>query len=255
MTSVFGARATPPVLQADPEVVLGIALVAAGEETVGRSQLYGVLSRVRRQPYDLLDLMRLAEAVDVPDVALEACEALFDRLTPAQRLAVPLAIERYAYPVAFPAEVRAAATAEGVPPLLLLALVRQESAFNRFAGSSAGAMGLAQVIEPTGESIAATLKDPWPADLFDARTSLRYGAHYLAAQLKRFDGDVLAALAAYNGGPENAERWQDLQRIPGADGYVYAIEFSETRSYLERVIENYATYRRLYAGAPMATIR
>lgn len=54
---------------------------------------------------------------------------------------------------------------------------------------------------------------------------------------------------------EKADRWQDLQRIPGADGYLYAIEFSETRGYIERVLENYATYRRLYAGAPMASIR
>jgi soluble lytic murein transglycosylase len=214
-----------------------------------------VLSRYRLQPYELLDLMRVSEAADLPDVALEACEALFDRLDPAQRLAVPLAVERYAYPLAFPAEVRAAATAEGLPPLLMLALVRQESAFNRFAGSSAGAMGLAQVIEPTGRQIATTLREPWPADLFNAATSLRFGAHYLAVQLKRFDGDVLAALAAYNGGPENAERWQDIQRIPGADGYVYSIEFSETRGYIERVLENYAAYRRLYAGAPMASVR
>jgi soluble lytic murein transglycosylase len=255
MATTFGPRPPHAGLLDESDLARGIALVAAGEETVGRSLLYGVLTRFRLQPYDLLDLMRVAEAADLPDVALEACEALFDRLDPAQRLQVPLAIERYAYPVAFPAEVRAAAAAEGVPPLLLLALIRQESAFNPFAGSSAGAMGLTQIVRPTGEQIAAALHERWPADLFDAATSLRYGAHYFATQLKRFDGDVLAALAAYNGGPENADRWRGIQRIPGADGYVYAIEFSETRGYIERVIENYAAYRRLYAGAPLASVR
>jgi soluble lytic murein transglycosylase len=103
-----------------------------------------------------------------------------------------------------------AAVAEGVPPLLLLALVRQESAFNPQAGSSAQAYGLTQVIGPTGRQIAASLGVPWePALLFEPASSLRFGAHYLATQLDAFDGDVLAALAAYNGGPANARRWRE----------------------------------------------
>ena len=81
-----------------------------------------------------------------------------------------------------------------------------------------GVIGLTQVIPPTGAQIARSLGLDGPTDLAQPATSLRFGAHYLAVQLGRFDGDVFMALAAYNGGPENAARWGDDQRLPGADG-------------------------------------
>ncbi len=97
-----------------------------------------------------------------------------------------------------------------MPPLLLLALVRQESSFNADAVSSAGARGLTQVMPATGAAVAASLGIDWrPESLFEPETSLRFGAGYLAAQLERFDGNVLAALAAYNGRPVNAQRSLD----------------------------------------------
>lgn len=74
-------------------------------------------------------------------------------------------------------------------------------------------------------------------------------------QIERFDGNVLPALAAYNAGPGAAQRWLDSQALPGAEGYLFAVEFAETRRYLERVLENYAWYRHLYAGAERPSIR
>lgn len=143
-----------------------------------------------------------------------------------------------------------------MPPLLLLALVRQESSFNADAVSSAGARGLTQVMPATGAAVAASLGIDWrPESLFEPETSLRFGAGYLAAQLERFDGNVLAALAAYNGGPVNAQRSLDGQRLGGPDGYVHAIDFQETALYLELVFESYGWYRFLYAGAPRSLLR
>jgi soluble lytic murein transglycosylase len=84
--------------------------------------------------------------------------------------------------------------------------------------------------------------------LLDHATSPRFGAHYLAAQLAAFDGGLLAALGAYNGGPLNAARWYELQWAPGTDGYSDAVDFTETRSYLTRVLENYSWYRYLCVG-------
>jgi soluble lytic murein transglycosylase len=91
--------------------------------------------------------------------------------------------------------------------------------------------------------------------LLDPATSLRFGAHYLARQLVGFDGDVWGALAAYNGGSGNASRWFRAQLYPGADWYIEAIDFAETRRYLRVVMEDYAWYRYLYAGAPAPTMR
>ncbi|MCA9851517.1 MAG: transglycosylase SLT domain-containing protein, partial [Dehalococcoidia bacterium] len=122
--------------------------------------------------------------------------------------------------------------------------------FNPTAGSSAGAFGLTQVIYPTGEAIARDLGvEGWSfEDLAEPRIATRFGAYYLGVQLDEFDGNMLAALSAYNGGPGNAARWLDAQPFPGPDGYLYAVDFTETRTYLEHVSANYAMYRYLYLG-------
>jgi soluble lytic murein transglycosylase len=181
---------------------------------------------------------------------------ILGKLTPNERLQTPWAIERLAYPVGFATEVYAAAQQAEIPPLLLLALVRQESAFQVRAGSSAGAMGLTQVIAPTGKQIAAELGEVWsPEMLMDVGTSLRFGAYYLADQIDEFDGNVLAAVAAYNAGPGSAARWLKQARTPDADGFVAAIDYAETKLYVERVLENYAHYRYVYGAAEAPGIR
>jgi len=129
-------------------------------------------------------------------------------------------------------------------PLLLLALIRQESLFDAKAVSGAGALGLTQVIPSTGRDIARELKlaDFAPTDLLRPVVSLRFGAHYLASQLALFDGIPWAALAAYNGGPGNAQRWLELAP-DDPDLFVEAIDFSETRAFVKVVLANYALYR------------
>ena len=124
--------------------------------------------------------------------------------------------------------------------------MRQESFYDPRAVSPADASGLTQVIPTTAEDIAADLneKDFQNSDLFRPRVSLRFGAYYLGAQIEQLEGDIPAALSAYNGGPGNASRWQEAG---GGDPDVFleTIEFSETRAYVELVLEHYATY--LYA--------
>ena len=244
----------PPEAGADapepPEYALAEVLRSAGEQGIARAMLSGLLAGYEGRPWDQLALARRASDAGLHGVALTAAIRLLGPLPPAERAAAPLAIELLAYPAPYADELLAAAEAEGLPPLLLLALVRQESAFVPDAGSPAGALGLTQVIPSTGAQIAESLGVEWRTRLLtDPRWSLRFGAHYLAAQLEAFGGDLLAALAAYNAGPSNAARWRGAQWAPGPDGYAEAVDFTETRLYLERVIENYAWYRWLYLGA------
>jgi soluble lytic murein transglycosylase len=256
MAARFGARPAGTAANDDPQLELAIALAAVEEGPLARSILDGLVAAYGDQPYELLDLARASAEAGLHDVALNASARLLSGLGAFERLDAPLAIEALLYPTAYEDEVLAAAEAEGVPPLLLLALVRQESAFDPDAGSTAGAMGLTQVIEPTGAAIAESLGVDWDLSLlFEPETSLRFGAHYLAEQLERFDGNVVAALAAYNAGPGSAQRWLDEQRYPGADGYLHTVDFTETRAYLQRVLENYAWYRYLYTDAPLPAIR
>jgi soluble lytic murein transglycosylase len=257
LLATFGPREQPATaILDDPLTVLGVALYHAGERAVGRSLLAQVASQRQEQPYELLDLAIAARHAGIHDVAMNAANRILARISVWDRLDAPLPLLRIAYPAPYTDELAAAIEHSPVPPLLLLALVRQESAFNPEAVSSAGATGLAQVMPATGEWIAQSLGEPWSLQaLRDPATSLRYGAYYIALQLDTFDGQLLAALAAYNGGGGNAARWQRNQPFPGPDGYVYGVDFSETRLYFQHVLENYAWYRYIYADADQPAIR
>jgi soluble lytic murein transglycosylase len=140
----------------------------------------------------------------------------------------------------------------GFHPLFLYALIRQESLFEGFVNSSAGARGLMQIIPTTGEEIAANLG--WPQnytseDLYRPLVSLRFGVDYLDRQRKLFDGNLYAALAAYNAGPGNAQEW--LKLAPDdPDLFLEVIRYDETRTYLRRIYENFNIYRLFYNRTP-----
>lgn len=137
-------------------------------------------------------------------------------------------------------------------PLLLFSLIRQESLFEGFVQSSAGARGLMQIIPSTGQSIASQLG--WPPnytddDLYRPLVSVTLGADYLDAQRSYLNGDMYAALAAYNGGPGNSTAWKRLsQNDP--DLFLEVIRFDETRRYITSIYEVFTIYRRLYDLTP-----
>ncbi len=121
---------------------------------------------------------------------------------------------------------------------LIAAIINQESGFVDQT-SSAGARGLMQITPETAETIE-TLSGGETfvfEDLANPDLNIRYGTFYLHHLLERFGGNEIAALAAYNGGPENAEAWGGAALEPDN------ITFPETRSYVESVLEK----RRLYA--------
>jgi soluble lytic murein transglycosylase len=171
------------------------------------------------------------------------------------RAAAPAALQALVYPARFAAQANTAAAIEGVSPFLLLALVRQESFFDETAVSSVGALGLTQVMPATAAEIAGELAiaDFKDGDLLSPETSLRFGAHYLANQLEGFGGNVHAALAAYNGGPGNGGRWAEAS-AGDPDLLLEAIDFPETRLYVEVVLQNYAIYLYTYGDADHASL-
>jgi soluble lytic murein transglycosylase len=125
--------------------------------------------------------------------------------------------------------------------------VRQESLFESFATSGAAAQGLSQVIPDTGAYIAQRLgwHDYVNEDLYRPYVGIAFGAFYLDQQLRSFDGDIAAALSAYNAGPGNAARWYEVAG-GDIDLYLETVDFSETRQYIERIYVGQAIYRYLY---------
>ncbi len=141
--------------------------------------------------------------------------------------------------------------AEGLDPLFMFSVIRQESLFEGFVRSTAGARGLMQIIPSTGATIAGQLD--WPpqyteADLYRPDVSVRFGTHYLASNRDLLNGDIYAALAAYNGGPGNAVIWKQLAG-DDPDLFLEVIRFDETRNYIRNIYEIFVVYRRLYSQA------
>lgn len=142
-----------------------------------------------------------------------------------------------------------AAAENALDPLFITSIVRQESLFEGFVRSSAGARGLMQIIPPTGASIAEQMN--WPPDykaddLYSPSVSIRMGSYYFAAMRRLLGNDNIAALAAYNGGPGNASIWQGLS---GADSdlLLEVIRYAETRDYIRHIYETYSIYRGIYS--------
>jgi len=148
-----------------------------------------------------------------------------------------------AYPLAYWPDVQRGAQAAGVDPYLILAVMREESRFDPDVVSLAGAVGLLQLLPSTASGVAGSTLGP--QDLKDPGVNIHTGTRFLAGLLRRFNGDVVLALAAYNAGPAAARRFARLPRAD-PDVFIESLPFSETRAYVQRVLQSYGIYRLLY---------
>jgi soluble lytic murein transglycosylase len=157
--------------------------------------------------------------------------------------------QRLLYPLAFWDIVSREARDNSVDPLLIEGVMRQESLFDPEAKSPANAYGLMQLLLDTAARVAsAGNRAVDPLALFQPDLNIDLGVRHLNALLARFDGDVLKALAAYNGGEAAVEKWERRFAALEPDEFVESISYRETRDYVKRVVTNYRTYRELYAA-------
>ncbi|MDE2998364.1 MAG: transglycosylase SLT domain-containing protein [Gemmatimonadota bacterium] len=164
---------------------------------------------------------------------------------------ISLASFRRLYPIYYWGEISRAARDLGLDPNLVLAIIRQESAFDETALSRAGARGLMQVMPETGRQVARKLrlKGYSAEDLWDPDTSIRLGARHLADHFRYFrnskDRRLGLALSAYNAGLDVARRWSARLPAHDVDEFVESIPYRETRNYVKLVYRNYQVYSYL----------
>ncbi len=143
-------------------------------------------------------------------------------------------------------EIRKAASKMALDHALVFGLIRQESRFWAEAVSSAGALGLMQVMPATGKWIASQLKTTEfrPSHLGDVAVNTGFGAYYLRTVLDQMGGSEPMAAASYNAGPGRARAWRGDVPLEGAI-YAESIPFNETRDYVKKVLTNAVWYAHL----------
>ena len=150
------------------------------------------------------------------------------------------------YPRPYEPLVRAAEARNQLPPNLLYAVMRQESSFRPAVVSPARAVGLMQLIPPTAQKVSSELGiEHTPERLTSPPHNIQLGAYYLAKLLRTFGGSAALAVGAYNAGPVAMSRWLESGETLPLDLFVARIPYSETRTYVRRVLGNLARYQYL----------
>jgi len=160
----------------------------------------------------------------------------------------------FLYPRPYDAEVKTASTLSHLPADFIYGQLRQESLYRRDAKSTAGALGLMQLIPSTARIIARQLKRAKPSDedLYKPEINIPLGAVHLRQMIDSFKGHSVLALASYNGGSTAVRRWLPDATMD-ADVWIENIPFNETRTYVPRVLWHTLIFEWLQTGKPVNT--
>lgn len=152
------------------------------------------------------------------------------------------------YPFPYRDLITAEAERNGLDPYLVAAVIKTESNFNPRARSDQGAVGLMQVMPDTARWAAGQMqwRDFSPEMLEQPEVNIKIGTWYLAELKREFSGDIILALAAYNGGRGNVREWLKTNRWSGERTTLDQIPFPETREFVKKVLRNYQRYRWIY---------
>jgi soluble lytic murein transglycosylase len=164
--------------------------------------------------------------------------------------AMPLArkaVNDLSLPLRYSDVIRQQAAEKHLDPALVAAVIYAETKFDP-STSSAGAVGLMQILPQTAEFLAhrSGATTFTTADLSQPQVNIAYGSYYLRYLLDQYHGSRVLALAAYNGGEANVDRW--IADAHGGRLSIGQIPFPETRAYVSRVLTARADYRHKYAG-------
>jgi soluble lytic murein transglycosylase len=235
-----------PTIANSPSFRRGEALLIAGRRSDALAEFELIKDAQWDDPLTMYQLALAFRDRGLFRLSIICAERLIWLSPVTSRTEAPALIQRLAYPLHYQDLIVTQARDHAVDPLLLFALIRQESLFEPSVSSHADARGLTQVIPTTGEWIADRIGwSDWDEDdLSLPYVNVQLGAWYLGLQLSTFQGEIIPALAAYNAGPGNAQKW--LEETPDLDLFVETMPFGESRRYIRNVYENYGHYRRLY---------
>jgi len=182
------------------------------------------------------------------NVSLNYSEIIFNYLEDNHQLEdLPLELWESLYPLYYGDVIRERALEYQIDPLLVLAMIREESRFNPWNESVAGARGLMQIIFSTGEWIAEKLnvEDFNDEMLFDSEVNINLGCWYIDYLEERFSNDSILVISGYNAGPGTTSKWLKQYDRSDLDNFIENVPYSETREHIKKVMKSYQMYKRL----------
>ncbi|MEO8667700.1 MAG: lytic transglycosylase domain-containing protein [Bauldia sp.] len=220
------------------ELVQAIKRLEEAKRSDRNEALYRYLAERLTDPTDIAQLTDLAEKNESHQLALHIGKTAWQRGLPVESLAYPT--------TAIPA----GAKTSSVEKPMVYAIARQESAFNPGAVSGAGARGLLQLMPATAKHVAGTVGLPFSKDRLtsDPAYNATLGAAHLGDLVEKFGGSYVMTFASYNAGASRVYAWMKAYgdpRDPKVDvvNWIELIPFTETRNYVQRVMENVQVYR------------
>ncbi len=164
---------------------------------------------------------------------------------------------KLAYPAAYEKIVRDVSRRTAVPAEFIWGIMRAESSYRASAISPVGAMGLMQIMPGTGKQMAYLMKleNFEPAALLNPEVALLVGSSYLQRLLKKFEGEIPLAAAAYNAGPHRVKTWLNLFGNRELDEFIEHIPFVETRNYVKKVVANTLIYKTVQPSSSKKSLK
>ncbi|MGG1554874.1 lytic transglycosylase domain-containing protein [Paenibacillus ferrarius] len=158
-------------------------------------------------------------------------------------------IGRKLYPIHYVQEIKTSAAKHKVDPFLIAAIIRVETNYQYHLESSKGAIGLMQLMPDTADWIveSADVSIKSRDDLLKTDLNIYLGSWYVSWLIKHYNGNMVYAIAAYNAGQGNVNKWKNNGVWDGTEENSSQIPFGETRHYLQRVLFYYDKYTKLYA--------
>jgi soluble lytic murein transglycosylase len=215
--------------------------------TLAKSYLNDVLADHPSEPHALLALSRLEAEEKDYDAALFTARRLVPNYPEYDFARLPREVWDLLYPRPFGNLVSQQARANRLDAYLVLALIRQESAFNPRATSTANARGLMQVLPGTAAGHRKRSRRTAERRLYNPAYNIRFGCHYLADLIRQFKGNVEEALASYNAGDFRVKEWLQGRSFKEPAEFVESIPFRDTRAYVEAVMRDGRIYKGLSA--------
>lgn len=225
------------------------ALITFGLYDEATKELTAIRKKSTNRQKSLPGLARLYLEMEDYHSAL----ALYRQEQPRRLAKDNLAVWGINYPLAYREAVSACARTNGVPEWLVYSIIRAESSFLPSALSPAGAIGLMQVMPATAKAITGKSAKSEPAILYRPEMNITLGVKHLKDLLALYNGDLVAAVAAYNAGAGNVNRWKKSFGNLRRDEFIESIPFAETREYVKKVLAGAEIYSTLYTPKPVNT--